>query len=111
MLKSWRTNVIGIRDAACERAIAALVKCWRTSSPKRGIAMSKIAFLLTLFGAVIVCLVPAAPAQAQENRTFVSSTGNDSNFCLNAAAPCLVRAMPGPRLAWPAPCLVVEGIN
>jgi hypothetical protein len=88
MLKSRRTNVIGIRDAACERASAALMACWRTSSPKRGFAMSKIAFLFTLFGALIVCLLPGAPAQAQENRTFVSSTGDDSNNCTNTATPC-----------------------
>src|SRR6202051_207657 len=88
MLKSRRTNLIGIRDAACERANAALVACWRTSSQKRGFAMSKIAFFLTLFGALIVCLLPGAPAQAQENRTFVSSTGDDSNNCTNTATPC-----------------------
>jgi BclA C-terminal domain len=88
VLKSRRTNVIGIRDAACDRASAALVACWRMSSPKRGFAMSKNAFLLTLLGAVIVCLLPGAPAQAVEIRTFVSEAGSDTNSCTSAASPC-----------------------
>src|ERR1700692_4806072 len=33
-------------------------------------------------------VLAAVPAPAQENRTFVSSTGNDSNNCTNTATPC-----------------------
>jgi hypothetical protein len=29
-----------------------------------------------------------APAQAQENRTFVSSAGSDTNSCTSATLPC-----------------------
>jgi hypothetical protein len=50
-------------------------------------AMSKIGFLLTLFVA-LVSLLPAAPAQAQAARTFVSAAGSDSNTCTNVATPC-----------------------
>src|SRR3984957_13397764 len=51
-------------------------------------AMSKIGFLLTLLVTVLVCLLPAAPAQAQANRTFVSAAGNDSNNCATVSTPC-----------------------
>jgi hypothetical protein len=44
--------------------------------------MRKIALLLTL-----VCLLPAAPAQAQSMQTFVSGTGSDSNPC-TITQPC-----------------------
>jgi Right handed beta helix region len=50
--------------------------------------MTKIAFLSTLLVAVLVCLLPAAPAQAQATRTFVSATGSDSDNCINVATPC-----------------------
>jgi hypothetical protein len=50
--------------------------------------MSKIAFLLTLPVTVLVGLLPAAPAQAQAPRTFVSAAGSDSNNCTNVATPC-----------------------
>jgi len=50
--------------------------------------MSKIASLLTLLVAVLVGLLPAAPAQAQAARTFVSAAGSDSNNCTNVATPC-----------------------
>src|ERR1700683_2832405 len=51
-------------------------------------AMSKIGFLLTLLVTVLVCLLPAAPAQAQSNRTFVSAAGSDSNNCATVSTPC-----------------------
>jgi hypothetical protein len=50
--------------------------------------MSKIAFLLTLLVTALVCLSPAAPAQAQAARTFVSAAGSDSNNCTNVVSPC-----------------------
>jgi hypothetical protein len=51
--------------------------------------MMKIAFLLTLVVAVLVCLQPAAPAQAASaSRTFLSAAGSDSNNCINVATPC-----------------------
>jgi hypothetical protein len=50
--------------------------------------MRKIAFLLTLLVIVLVCLLPAAPAQAQAARTFLSAAGSDSNNCTNVATPC-----------------------
>jgi Right handed beta helix region len=50
--------------------------------------MSKIAFLLTLLVTVLVGLLPAAPAQAQAGRTFLSATGSDSNNCTNVTSPC-----------------------
>jgi hypothetical protein len=50
--------------------------------------MSKIAFLLTLLVTALVCLSPAAPAQAAAARTFVSAAGSDSNNCTNVATPC-----------------------
>jgi hypothetical protein len=49
--------------------------------------MAKIAFLFTLLVAALVCLVPAAPAQAQSIRTFVSTAGSDSNPC-SLTSPC-----------------------
>lgn len=49
--------------------------------------MSKIAYPLALLAAVLVCLLPAAPARAQATRTFVSVAGSDSNPC-SIAAPC-----------------------
>jgi hypothetical protein len=50
--------------------------------------MVKIACLLTLLVAVLVCLLPAVPAQAAAARTFVSAAGSDSNNCTNVATPC-----------------------
>ena len=50
--------------------------------------MRKIAFLPILLTAALVFLLPAAPAQAQAARTFVSATGSDSNNCINVATPC-----------------------
>jgi hypothetical protein len=50
--------------------------------------MRKIAFLFTLLVIVLVCLLPAPPAQAQAARTFVSAAGSDSNNCTNVATPC-----------------------
>jgi hypothetical protein len=49
--------------------------------------MSKIALPLTLLVAVLVCLLPPAPAQAQSIRTFVSTAGSDSNPC-SLTQPC-----------------------
>jgi hypothetical protein len=49
--------------------------------------MSKIAFFLTLFATVLVCLLPPAAAQAAASRTFVSAAGNDSNPC-TITMPC-----------------------
>jgi hypothetical protein len=54
----------------------------------RASAVTKIAFLSTLLSTVLVCLLPAAPAQAQAARTFVSAAGSDSNNCVNVATPC-----------------------
>jgi hypothetical protein len=50
--------------------------------------MTKIPFPLTLLVALLVCLLPIAPAQALVNRTFVSAAGSDSNNCANVATPC-----------------------
>jgi hypothetical protein len=50
-------------------------------------AMSKTAFLLTLLAAPLVGLLPAAPAQAQSIRTFVSTAGTDNPSC-SLASPC-----------------------
>jgi hypothetical protein len=47
--------------------------------------MTKIAFPLTVFAAVLLCAVRADPAQAQ--RLFVSATGLDGNPC-TFASPC-----------------------
>jgi hypothetical protein len=49
--------------------------------------MTKIAFLLTLLAAALVGLLPAAPAQAQSIRTFVSTAGSDNPSC-SLASPC-----------------------
>jgi hypothetical protein len=49
--------------------------------------MHKIALLLTLRVTVLVCLLPAAPAQAQSTQTFVSGVGSDSNPC-TITQPC-----------------------
>jgi hypothetical protein len=49
--------------------------------------MTKIASLLTLFTAALVCLMPVAPAQAQRERVFVASYGSDSNPC-TFGSPC-----------------------
>jgi hypothetical protein len=49
--------------------------------------MSKIAFLLSLLAAALVCFLPTVSAQAQAPRTFVSAAGSDSNPC-SFAAPC-----------------------
>jgi Right handed beta helix region len=48
----------------------------------------KIAFPPIVLTATLVCLLPAAPAQAQAARTFVSAAGSDSNNCINVATPC-----------------------
>jgi hypothetical protein len=50
-------------------------------------AMTKIASLLTLLAAVLVCSLPAAPALAQRDRVFVASYGSDSNPC-TFGSPC-----------------------
>jgi hypothetical protein len=50
--------------------------------------MTKIALLPALLFTALVCLLPAAPAQATAARTFVSATGSDSNNCTNVATPC-----------------------
>src|SRR5580704_15680182 len=47
-----------------------------------------LALPLTLLAIALVPALHAVPAMAQENRTFVSSTGNDGNNCLNTATPC-----------------------
>ena len=46
--------------------------------------MTKIVLPFTLLAIIFVRALHAAPAQAQEIRTFVSSSGNDSD---NASAP------------------------
>jgi hypothetical protein len=38
--------------------------------------------------AALAAVLPAIPAQAQVNRTFVSAAGSDSNNCANVATPC-----------------------
>jgi hypothetical protein len=50
--------------------------------------MVKIALAPTLLVTALVCLLPAAPAQAQATRTFVSAAGSDSNNCANVMTPC-----------------------
>jgi hypothetical protein len=45
----------------------------------------------TIFIAAVLTLavtLPAVPAQAQVNRTFVSGAGSDSNNCANVLTPC-----------------------
>jgi hypothetical protein len=49
--------------------------------------MTKAAFLIGLLVTVLVYLLPAAPAQAQAIRTFVSVAGSDSNPC-SITQPC-----------------------
>jgi len=50
--------------------------------------MTKIASALTLFVTALICLLPAAPAQAaQRDRVFVASYGSDSNPC-TFGSPC-----------------------
>jgi hypothetical protein len=60
----------------------------RVFSHRGASAVSKNAFLLALLGAALVCLLPAAPAQAQAFRTFVSAAGNDGNNCTDVSTPC-----------------------
>jgi hypothetical protein len=50
--------------------------------------MSNIAVLPILLVTALVCLLPAALAQAQAARTFVSAAGSDSNNCTNVVTPC-----------------------
>ena len=50
--------------------------------------MTKVAFLFTLLVTALVCGLPAAPAQAQATRAFVSATGSDTNNCINVLTPC-----------------------
>jgi hypothetical protein len=50
--------------------------------------MTKIASLLALLVAILVCMLPAASARAAAARTFVSAAGSDSNNCTNVATPC-----------------------
>jgi hypothetical protein len=50
--------------------------------------MTKIVSLLTLLVTVLVATLPAAPAQAQAQRTFVSAAGSDSNNCATVTTPC-----------------------
>jgi hypothetical protein len=50
--------------------------------------MSKIATYITLLCTALVCSLPAAPAQAQSLRTFVSAAGSDSNNCTDVSTPC-----------------------
>jgi hypothetical protein len=49
--------------------------------------MTKSAFPFALFSTVLVCCLPAPPAQAQ-TRAFVSAAGSDSNNCINTNSPC-----------------------
>ncbi len=49
--------------------------------------MTKIAFPLTLLATVLVCALPAAPAQALSDHTFVSGAGSDANPC-SFSSPC-----------------------
>jgi hypothetical protein len=39
-------------------------------------------------GLALAVTLPAVPAQAQVNRTFVSASGSDSNNCANVLTPC-----------------------
>jgi nitrous oxidase accessory protein NosD len=43
---------------------------------------------LAVLAVVFACAMYSAPARAQASRTFVSSTGSDSNTCANVATPC-----------------------
>jgi hypothetical protein len=49
--------------------------------------MRKLKLLSTMFGALSVALLSAAPALAQATRTWVSGVGNDANPC-SRTAPC-----------------------
>src|ERR1700675_5069747 len=49
--------------------------------------MRKFVLVSTLFGALLVALLYAAPAQAQATRTWVSGVGDDANPC-SRTAPC-----------------------
>jgi hypothetical protein len=61
---------------------------WRSFFQKCGAsAVTRTAFVFTLL-AMLDCLLPAVPAQAQAARTFVSAAGSDSNNCTNVATPC-----------------------
>jgi hypothetical protein len=60
----------------------------RTHIPKEVFTMTKIAIFLTLLITALICGLPAAPAQAQAARTFISAAGSDSNNCINVATPC-----------------------
>jgi hypothetical protein len=48
--------------------------------------LKKLAFL-TILGAALTALLPAAPASAQATRTWVSGVGDDANPC-SRTAPC-----------------------
>jgi hypothetical protein len=45
-------------------------------------------YSITLIATSLASVLVAAPAQAQVARTFVSTTGSDSNNCANVATPC-----------------------
>jgi hypothetical protein len=49
--------------------------------------MSRISLSFTLFAALLVLLMHAAPAHAQASRTWVSGVGDDANPC-SRTAPC-----------------------
>src|SRR5262249_6283004 len=52
-------------------------------------AMTRIALLCACLSAMLALALPVAPARAQSNQTFVSSTGNNSgNNCASATNPC-----------------------
>jgi hypothetical protein len=53
-----------------------------------GLAAMMKSLPLAVLAIVFACAMHAAPAQAQASRTFVSSTGSDSNTCTNVATPC-----------------------
>lgn len=49
--------------------------------------MSRTAIVIAA-GLGLAAVLPAAPAQAQVSRTFVSAAGSDSNNCANVMTPC-----------------------
>jgi len=49
--------------------------------------MRKLALLVPVVGLALAVLLPAAPAQAQATRTWVSGVGDDANPC-SRTAPC-----------------------
>jgi hypothetical protein len=49
--------------------------------------MTRTTIVITA-GLVLAAVLPAMPAQAQVNRTFVSAAGSDSNNCANVLTPC-----------------------